>query len=53
MSKAIEDLKHEHEAILFTIKILKKVTDLIGEGHVSNGVKVPTSSGEKVPLLMT
>jgi len=25
MSKAIDDLKHEHEAILFTLKILDKV----------------------------
>lgn len=31
MSKAIEDLKKEHEAILFTLKILDKVVTLIGK----------------------
>ncbi len=32
MSKAIDDLKNEHEAILFTLKILGKMTDLASKG---------------------
>lgn len=31
MSKAVEDLKKEHEAILFTLQILDKIVTLIGK----------------------
>lgn len=31
MSKAIDDLKHEHEAILFTLKVLDKVAGMAEE----------------------
>jgi hemerythrin-like domain-containing protein len=33
MSKAIEDLRHEHEAILFTLRVLDKMIGLIDEGR--------------------
>ena len=32
MSKAIDDLKHEHEAILFTLDVLERMIALIGAG---------------------
>ncbi len=32
MSKAIDDLMHEHDAILFTLKVLGRMTALIREG---------------------
>ncbi len=33
MSKAIDDLKHEHEAILFSLKILKGMVDKLSMGN--------------------
>ncbi len=34
MSKAIDDLKREHEAILFTLRVLEKMIALINEGKL-------------------
>ncbi len=36
MSKAIDDLKHEHEAITFTLKILGKMLESTEEGNSIN-----------------
>ncbi len=36
MSEAIDDLKREHEAILFTIKVLERMVALSGEGKLSD-----------------
>jgi hemerythrin-like domain-containing protein len=36
MSKAIDDLKHEHEAILFTLKVLERMIARIGEGSLND-----------------
>ncbi|HOI16199.1 MAG TPA: hemerythrin domain-containing protein [Geobacteraceae bacterium] len=33
MSKAIDDLKHEHEAVLFSLKILKGMVDKLSTGE--------------------
>jgi hemerythrin-like domain-containing protein len=37
MSRAIDDLRHEHEAILFTLKVLERMIGLIGEGTMREG----------------
>jgi hemerythrin-like domain-containing protein len=36
MSRAIEDLRHEHEAILFTLEVLEKMMGLIGAGALTD-----------------
>jgi hemerythrin-like domain-containing protein len=36
MSQAIDDLKHEHEAILFTIKVMERMSSLIEGGQLTD-----------------
>ena len=45
MSKAIEDLKHEHEAILSSLKILDQITEDIDKGSTPDKVDLSNFIG--------
>ena len=45
MSKAIEDLKHEHDAILSSLKILDQISADIGKGSTPDGADLSNFIG--------